>query len=463
MSSDWSEERSPDRLRFELERRRRRAEDLLRHGLEAERRLERMRSTRTWRAGEAVGAAGTAEGLLALPARLLRALRAKPPAEEEPLNAAAETWAAPLDAADTRPAALVVTAFVGAGGAERVVLDVMQALTAEIRFVVAYSEPSADDWEGRFRAAASAIERVSSPAALADFAGRAGARIAILSSSPLGYEAAPLLASRGLKVFDIVHNTAEQGWLQESIRQDRCMDAHFAVGGAQRAALAAGGVPGSKIVLSPNGVDVEGRFRPEAYADRLEELRARFGVDPKRGVVCWVGRLSEEKDPLLFVDTVARLRELRPGGVQALMLGDGPQRLAVEAAIRRLGLEETIETLGVRDDTAEALAVSDVFVLPSRVEGSPITLLEAMGMGRAVVAADVGSVSEAVEDGRSGRLVRERSAAAFAAAAAELLESPERRRSLGAAARATVVERFNAADSADVYRRAMRKALRAEV
>ena len=75
MSSDAQDERSPDRLRSELERSRRRGEDLLRHGLETQAELERLRATRTWRAAQALGETTSLSGLLALPSKLLRALR----------------------------------------------------------------------------------------------------------------------------------------------------------------------------------------------------------------------------------------------------------------------------------------------------------------------------------------------------------------------------------------------------
>ena len=357
---------------------------------------------------------------------------------------------------------LVVTAFVAAGGAERVTLDLMEALSAEARFVLAYTEPSANDWEARFRSVCSAVRRVSNKQALADFAAEEGAAAAVVSSSGLGYEALPLLKAEGLRLFDIVHNTTPTGWLQESVHQDRNIETHLAAGRLQREKLAAAGVAESKIVLSPNGVDAEGRFGPDAYRDGLADLRVRFGVEPGRPVVCWIGRLSTEKDPLLFIDVIDRLRDSHPQ-IRALMLGDGPERVAVETTVRERGLSSIVETLGVRDDTPEALAVSDVFALPSRVEGSPITLLEAMSMRLATVAADVGSVSEALEDGRNGRLIRDRNAASFAAVIGELLDDPEARRAMGAAARSTVLERFNMRDCAALYRSALSKVLGSEV
>ncbi len=464
MSPDSPDQRLIDRLRSELERSKRRTEDLLKHALETQRRLDALLSTRTWRISQAVGQASSLQGLGTLPSRLTEALMAPPGGAAEPANPAADSWRVKTGKSDRLPTALIVTAFVSAGGAERVALDLMESLAEQVNFALAFTEPSANDWEARFRRVCSAIERVRDVKELEAFAAETDCKIAVISSTGLGYQAAPALEGRGLRVFDIVHNSAEAGWVSESIRQDRFIDAHFAVGAAQRKALADGGVPESKILLSPNGVDVAARFNRRSYLTRMEELRVRFGIRDGQAVVCWVGRLSPEKDPLLFVETIRRLAASKPDAdLRALMLGDGPERLAVEGAIRKAGLTSTIETLGVRDDTAEALAVSDIFVLPSAVEGSPITLLEAMSMGCAAAAADVGAVSEVLQHRKNGLLVSDRSAAAFGAAIAELLDNPDLRDRLGAAARATVAERFNAADSLAIYKGILLKALDAEV
>ena len=115
-----------------------------------------------------------------------------------------------------------------------------------------------------------------------------------------------------------------------------------------------------------------------------------------------VGRLKAPKD---FLTLVRALATLPDRAFEALIVGDGPDREEVAAEIRRLGLEERVQLAGERSDVPELLAGSDVFVLSSRSEGLPVSVLEAMAAELPVVASDVGGVAELVVDGETGMLV----------------------------------------------------------
>ena len=107
------------------------------------------------------------------------------------------------------------------------------------------------------------------------------------------------------------------------------------------------------------------------------------------------------------------------------------------------GCPRRVELLGARADIPELLAHSDVFVLSSRSEGFPVSVLEAMAAGLPVVATDVGGVAEAVEDGETGLLVPATDAEALARALERLLADGELRRRLGAAGRARALSLFD--------------------
>jgi glycosyltransferase involved in cell wall biosynthesis len=148
-----------------------------------------------------------------------------------------------------------------------------------------------------------------------------------------------------------------------------------------------------------------------------------------------VSRLKAPKD----VVTLARaFQQLEPGSFRAAIVGDGPDRARVEEELGTAG-----ELLGERSDVAELLAQADVFVLSSRSEGLPISILEAMAAGLPVVASDVGGIPELVVDGETGLLVPAGDPDALAAALRRLVEDGELRRRLGAAARARVEQRFS--------------------
>ncbi len=173
--------------------------------------------------------------------------------------------------------------------------------------------------------------------------------------------------------------------------------------------------------------------------------------------IVWVGRLKLPKDPLTLVRALGSLE----GTFDADLVGDGPLRRTVEEELRRLGLGATVRLLGEREDVATLLAQSDVFVLASRSEGLPLSILEAMAAGLPVVASRVGGVPELVVDGETGLLVRPGDPEQLAAALGRLLADELLRRRLGEAGRARAREHFDL-DSVrrahvDLYRRELAK------
>jgi glycosyltransferase involved in cell wall biosynthesis len=159
-----------------------------------------------------------------------------------------------------------------------------------------------------------------------------------------------------------------------------------------------------------------------------------------RPVLVSVGRLQAPKDPLTFVRALARLNGLPFG---ALMVGGGRERERVAAELGEVGLAEHVELLGERRDVRELLARCDVFVLATRSEALPISVLEAMAAGLPVVASAVGGLAELVVDGETGLLVPPGDADALAGALERLLGDGRLRRQMGAAGRSRAEELFD--------------------
>jgi glycosyltransferase involved in cell wall biosynthesis len=126
-----------------------------------------------------------------------------------------------------------------------------------------------------------------------------------------------------------------------------------------------------------------------------------------------------------------------------VLIGDGPERAALEERARALGLGDRVRFLGHRADALELYAGLDLMVSTSRYEGLPFAILEAMGLGIPVVAARIPGVDEAVVDGRTGRLIDGADAAAFAEAIAALLVDDAARAAMGHAARMRTLEHFS--------------------
>jgi glycosyltransferase involved in cell wall biosynthesis len=144
-----------------------------------------------------------------------------------------------------------------------------------------------------------------------------------------------------------------------------------------------------------------------------------------------VGRFAFPKDFETLTAALARIGL----DYQAALVGDGPELQRVKAELAARGLLSRVELLGARQDVHDLLATSDVFVLSSRSEGFPVSILEAMAAGLPVVASNVGGVAEAVVDGETGLLVPAGDAPALADAIERLLADPGLRRRLGARGR----------------------------
>ncbi|WP_372897476.1 glycosyltransferase family 4 protein [Stieleria sp.] len=195
------------------------------------------------------------------------------------------------------------------------------------------------------------------------------------------------------------------------------------------------GFPQGKVHVIRNGVDCE-RFGPnEAYR---REVREELKLDPGAQLVGIVAALRSEKNHSLLVRAAAQLRDRHPQ-LHWLIVGDGPERGAIERLAEELQVADRIHLLGTRHDTPRLLSALDVFTLCSLNEASPVSILEAFACEVPVVASDVGSVGETVIDDRTGRLFASEDLDAMSQAIEQLLGDPALRRRMGQAGRDLVL------------------------
>jgi len=199
---------------------------------------------------------------------------------------------------------------------------------------------------------------------------------------------------------------------------------------ALREELAAG-VPRHLLVHVPNGITVP--------AMPAQANRQALGMPAGPLVVC-VAQLSHEKGHQHLLDAWPDVAARFPNARLALV-GDGPLRPRLESRSRELGLAASVVFTGFQEATPW-LAAADIVVLPSVTEGMPNAVLEAMALGRPVVATRVGGVPELVEEGETGILVPPNDPSSLAAALCRLIEDPARATRLGNAARLRAAERF---------------------
>ena len=206
----------------------------------------------------------------------------------------------------------------------------------------------------------------------------------------------------------------------------------------------------------------EGILRPD-QRHRVIENGIEAGLPPALGspggrCLGFLGRLVEQKNPLLLLEV---LGALRAEDYRLVVIGDGPLLGPLRRRAEALGLSDRVELPGSLPRAAALgrLRSVDVLLLPSLWEGLPFTPLEAMAMGIPVVANAVGGLKEIIEDGRSGILIQGTDPADYAAAVRRLTAAPALRTAIIARARQVVAERFSWAAAQQVYVDIYRSAL----
>lgn len=189
----------------------------------------------------------------------------------------------------------------------------------------------------------------------------------------------------------------------------------------------------ARVVTVPNGIEPP---RDPAPAD----LRGRIGARAGESIGLAVGKLQREKGH----DILARALAALPAGsrTHAAVAGTGMLEEELRRLAASLGVSDRFHLLGFQSDVLGLLKAADYFVMPSRYEGFPIALLEAMALGKPIIAAAVNGIPEAIEDGVNGLLVPPGDERALAAAILRLAADPVEAARLGAAAAMAYRERY---------------------
>lgn len=188
-------------------------------------------------------------------------------------------------------------------------------------------------------------------------------------------------------------------------------------------------------------------------------LRESLGLPHSAFVVGSAGRLARVKGYDRLLAAFAAAASSAPNA-RLVLIGDGPERAALEGQARGLGIGGATIFTGYRNDARRLIETLDLFVLPSRSEGLPVALLEAMAAGVPAMAAEVGDVGEVLDGGRAGTLLPP-SDGQWAALLAEAIRAGAgQRQEQAQRARARVTERYSQASMLESYERLYRDALR---
>lgn len=200
--------------------------------------------------------------------------------------------------------------------------------------------------------------------------------------------------------------------------------------------IAVEGIDPARIEVIPVGIP----DRPPTTHD----IRGELGISVNAPVVVSVAYLRRQKALEVLVEAADDLRARHPM-LRVLLVGDGDERPALEAAIRARGLQDTVLLLGRRRDALDVISEADVAVCTSDYEGTPQAVLEYMAAAKPVVATEVGGLPDLVVHGQTGWLVAPRSPSAIAARLDELLSDRARAAEMGARGRDRQLAEFSLA------------------
>jgi glycosyltransferase involved in cell wall biosynthesis len=215
-------------------------------------------------------------------------------------------------------------------------------------------------------------------------------------------------------------------------------------------------ITSDKLVTIHNGIDIARiqTFRPNA------EIKSILGMSENHPIIGSVGRMVPIKGYDIFLKG-AKMILLSEPRARFLLVGDGPLRPQLEKMAEKMGIENEVKFLGFRDDVLDVMNCFDIFVLSSYYEGIPMALLEAMALGKAVVATRTGGICEIIENQVSGLLAEKGEPESLACACLKILNDPRLMKNLGIATQKRIEEEFSILVQRDrlagIYRRLVSK------
>ncbi|MEO7715841.1 MAG: glycosyltransferase family 4 protein [Capsulimonas sp.] len=216
---------------------------------------------------------------------------------------------------------------------------------------------------------------------------------------------------------------------------------------AARAHLLAAGVSPAEIVCIPCGVE------PPMRIPSQMEARAKLGAPQDAFVISAAARMVPEKGLDTLLEAMSDLRSL-PTPIYLLIAGAGPDEIRLRGMGAAL-LGDRARFLGHLPDLSDVYAASDLFVLPSHMEGFGLVYLEAALHGVPSIGTNVGAIPEVIQDGVTGLLVPPRDSKALAAAIRSLIGDPKRIQAMGQAAKRRALADFGMDRMGEDYRRAL--------
>lgn len=244
------------------------------------------------------------------------------------------------------------------------------------------------------------------------------------------YELMPEIKSSfpHIKIADLLFN--EVGHTQSNRNYNYCIDLNITENRMVRQWLLEHGEAVDRVVCIPSGINLE------EYSPLVSKSLSCLSISDGEGVfiVGYFGRFAEEKCPEIFVEIANQLRNEK--NIRFIMTGGGPLVEQTLSRIEHLGLNSRIQFFGIVNDIRPYLGSCDALILPSKLDGRPTAVLQALAMGVPVIASNVGSLSEIISNGENGFLCEPGDVDGFAYSIQQLFADPSLHRDLQQKARA---------------------------
>jgi len=318
---------------------------------------------------------------------------------------------------------LIVMAWLEIGGVERVILNLIKSLNADIFDIyIITTVKSSNPWNSEFKKYCTEI--IHLPDALnkiwqkkyinkyiAFFVDFFEINRILITNSTIGYQATPVIKNKNpeIKIYDLLHTHGtpldDDAFLKISIPYDSYIEKRIVIDEyLKRYYLNKYSIDKNKIVVIYNGIDNE----LKAYDIKKEEGNKIIGRENSNQIIIsYVGRLEIDKSPLRLVEIANKLnRNLSTKDVKISIVGDGLERKSMEELANRYKLDKKIlRFCGYSNNSLAAAKSSNFTILTSDAEGIPMAILESMSVGTPTIAPAVGGIPEIISDKKDGFLV----------------------------------------------------------
>ena len=276
-----------------------------------------------------------------------------------------------------------------------------------------------------------------------------------ISNSKWGYINLPVFKYLfpEIRTVDLLH-IVNQDWdfFKYSKSFDEFLDRRITISKYNRSYLIDQHINEDKIKIIYNGIDVFDKFNPEKLIFDIEFFKKENKIPTGKKIVTFIGRLSEQKQPELFVEIADYCLKSGLENLHFVIAGGGELEEKIKQKIGLLGINNYFTILGFREDINKILKISDIFVMPSKEEGFPIVAMEAMAMKVPVLAADVTGLSELIQDKIDGFLVEQNYVDKYFQTINYIINNPEKIKEITAIARKKIESNHSLFNMGEEYK-----------